>query len=591
MNLQLSVIERIKLNTKLIIGFSAGVIIALVIGLNAIQGLSSLQVEMEKMYENDLLGISYIKDANLNLIYMSRAMRHMLIAQEDATRDASLAAIKRAREKLMSDLAEARKRMYRTEVIERYASFEKDLTKALEGIEHAVGLIQREKMNSSVAAQFITSKDFGAIIAKADGGLHELTEIKVKSADLSLGLARAHAAETQRLALILLACGVVLAGLLGILVGLSIKRPNDRLRASVEQLAAGKVDEEIPHTDYPNEIGVMARAIAVLQGIYRQSNAQHWIKSHTAEISSALQQADDFRSLSQTAVSKIATVMGAGHGAFYVADGDGRYNLLASYGYRERKHLNSSFATGEGLVGQCVMEKAAIMLTAPKDYIRINSGLGEGPPACVIVQPIIHNERVLGVIEMASFQQFTDREKAVLDALQPVLATSMEILDRNLKTKELLAATQEQAERMEKQAAQLEEQQVEMEAQQAELLETENWFRSIIETAPDGMLVTDASGQILLTNPEVERIFGYEAGELIGGHIEQLVPERARGGHDSLRQQFMAEGHSRVMGAGPQLTGLRKDGKEVSVSITLSPLPPRGTRGKCVSVSVRKIET
>ena len=589
MNLQLSVIERIKLNTKLIIGFSAGVIIALVIGLNAIQGLSSLQAEMEKMYEDDLLGISYIKDANLNLIYMSRAMRHMLIAQDDATRDASLAAIKRAREKLMSDLVEARKRMYRTEVIERYAAFEKDLTKALEGIEHAVGLIQREKMNPSAAAQFITSKDFGAIIAKADGGLHELTEIKVKSADLSLGLARAHAAETQRLALILLACGVVLAGLLGILIGLSIKRPNDRLRASVEQLAAGKVDEEIPHTDYPNEIGVMARAIAVLQDIYRNSNAQHWIKSHTAEISSALQQADDFRSLSQMAVSKIATVMGAGHGAFYVADNDGRFNLLASYGYRERKHLNSSFATGEGLVGQCVMEKAPIMLTAPKDYIRINSGLGEGPPACIIVQPIIHNERVLGVIEMASFQQFSERENAVLEALQPVLATSMEILDRNLKTKELLAATQEQAERMEKQAAQMEEQQVEMEAQQAELLETENWFRSIIETAPDGMLVADASGQILLTNPELERIFGYAAGELIGGSIEQLVPKHARGGHSSLRQQFMAEGRSREMGASPTLTGLRKDGSEVPVSVTLSPLPPRGTRGKCVSVSVRRI--
>jgi PAS domain S-box-containing protein len=170
-----------------------------------------------------------------------------------------------------------------------------------------------------------------------------------------------------------------------------------------------------------------------------------------------------------------------------------------------------------------------------------------------------------------------------------VLAASMEILDRNLKTRELLAATQEQAERMEKQAAQLEEQQVEMEAQQAELLETENWFRSIIESAPDGMLVADAAGQILLTNPEAEKIFGYEPGELVGGQIEQLVPDRVRDRHPALRAQFMNEERARAMGAGPKLTGRRKDGSEVPVTITLSGLPPRGARGKCVSVSVRRI--
>ena len=584
----LNFVERLKLTTKLMIGFSAGILIALAIGLNSLSSLSKLEAEMETMYDNDLLGISRIKDANLNLIYMSRAMRHMLIAQDDATRDASLAAIKRSREKLMVDLAEARKRMYRPETIARYEIFQRDLNKALEGIEQAVNMIQREQSQPSVAAQFITSKEFGAMIAAADGGLHELTNLKEKAADAALGQARENAARTRIIALSLLAIGVVLTGGLGVLIGLSIQRPNDRLRQSVEDLADGKVDEAIPHADYPNEIGVMARAITVLQDIYRKSNVQHWVKSHVSEISAALQQAEDFRTLTQTAVSRIAPVMGAGHGAFYVLESDGRFNLLASYGYRERKTLNNSFTVGEGLVGQCVMEKAPIMLTAPQDYIRINSGLGEGPPACIMVQPIIHGDRVLGVVEMASFQQFNEREKAVLETLQPVLATSMEILDRNLKTRELLAATQEQAERMEKQAAQMEEQSVEMEAQQAELLETENWFRSIIESAPNGMLVADAAGQILLTNPMVEEIFGYGPGELVGSMIEQLVPERIRPGHPKLRETFMAASSIRAMSASPTLTGRRKDGSEVPLTITLAPLPPRGARGKCVSVSVRR---
>jgi PAS domain S-box-containing protein len=388
----------------------------------------------------------------------------------------------------------------------------------------------------------------------------------------------------------------MLAGLAAILVLATliarrgIIQPLHGLGEVVEKFGQKDFEHAVPGLDRLDEIGDLARSTEVMRAEAIKMETERWLKSHVSEISTSLQQAEDFLTLSQTAVSKIAPVMGAGHGAFYVLENDGRYNLRASYGYRERKHLNNSFAVGEGLVGQCVMEKAPIVLTAPKDYIRINSGLGEGLPASIIVQPIIHGERVLGVVEIASFQQFSEREIAVLDALQPILGTSMEILDRNLKTKELLASTQEQAERMEKQAAQLEEQQVEMEAQQAELLETENWFRSIIEAAPDGMLVADANGQILLCNPMVDTLLGYASGELIGGSVEQLVPVHARSGHSGLRAAFMAEGHARTMAASTRLSALCKDGSEIPVVITLSPLPPRGTRGKCVSVSMRKID-
>lgn len=589
MKAMLIAIERLRLNIKLMLGFSVGLLVAAVIGINSLASQAEMAAEVERLYDADLLGISHLKEANVSLIYMGRALRQAMIAQDDAARDKARAQVDAARISLQHELAETRKRIFRKDAMEKYEDFLRYFNKFNENVVHALNMLERERTNASEAAKFVGSAEFVNAVNAADNTIDAITRIKEEGAQETLENLRLRAAETRRSAILLLICGVALTLGLGVLIGLSIQRPNERLRHSVEALAAGKVDTPIPHTDYPNEIGIMARAIGVLQDIYRKADAQHWVKSHTAEIAAILQQSEDFRSLTQTAVSKIAPVLGAGHGAFYVLEGDGRYNLLASYGYRERKHLNNSFAMGEGLVGQCAMEKAAIMLTAPKDYIRINSGLGEGPPACIIVQPVIHGERVLGVIEMASFQQFGEREKAVLDALQPVLATSMEILDRNLRTRELLAATQEQAERMEKQAAQLEEQQVEMEAQQAELLETENWFRSIIEAAPDGMLVADAAGQILLANPAAEQIFGYLPGDLVGGQIEQLVPERARSGHAGLRQTFIAEGRQRAMGASPRLTGLRKDGGEVELAVTLCPLPPRGTRGKCVSVSIRAV--
>ncbi|BAE51735.1 MCP four helix bundle domain-containing protein [Paramagnetospirillum magneticum] len=558
----LNTVERLRLTTKLVIGFSAGILVALVIGLTSLSSLGEIEADMERMYETDLLGISHVKEANINLIYMGRAMRQMMIAQDDVTRDRARTQVMAARETLRAEMAEARKGFFRPETLAQDEKFTTNFSRFNENVEHALALIEREKANPSTAARFITSTDFMSVVNMADDDLTALSKIKERQSKATVEEARRKSDGAKRTAVLFLVLGAMLSAALGVLIGVSITGPNHRLSRSVEELAAGKVEASIPHADYPNEIGILARSIRVLQDIYRKADEQHWVKSHVAEIGAALQRADDFVTLTQDAVSRIAPVIGAGHGAFYVADGQGAYSLLASYGYRERKHLSNCFAEGEGLVGQCVVERATIVLTAPKDYIRIGSGLGEGPPACIMVLPVIHGERVLGVLEVASFQPFTAREQAVLEALMPILSASLEILDRNLRTRELLAASQEQAERMEKQAAQLEEQQVEMEAQQAELLETENWFRSIIEAAPDGMMVTDESGRILLVNPAAEALFGYDAGELVGGDIDAVVsPDRRM--------------------------GLRKDGARFPLVASSSPLPPRGTRGRCVSLTVR----
>jgi len=589
MNKMLTAIEKMSLTTKLIMGFALGLLVAAVIGMHSLANLRTLEAEMAQIYEVDLLGISHIKEANINLIYIGRALNQMMIAQDDETLSKARARLDLARTTLRNELTEARKNFHREETIARYEQFLKNFNKFDENVEHTLTLIAREKASPSSAAKFVTSADFTAAVNQADDDLTSLTKIKEKYSKATIESARQSAERARVVALLMLLIGTVLAIGLGMVIGNSIKRPNDRLRKSVEGLAGGDVATPIPHTDYRNEIGIMARAIEVLQGIYRRSNEQHWVKSLSAEIISELQQAEDFLALTQTAVSRVAPAVGAGHGAFYVADKEGCYNLLATYGCRERKQLNNCFRVGEGLVGQCVMEKSPIMLTTSKDYIRINSGLGDGSPACVMVLPVIHRDQVLGVLEMASFQQFSEREKNLLEALLPVLATSMEILDRNLRTRELLVATQEQAERMEKQAAQLEEQSVEMEAQQAELLETESWFRSIIETAPDGMLVVDGAGQILLANPKADELFGYATGELVGGQIEQLVPEQSRGSHPEQRKRFTAENRTRLMGEGPQIRGRRKDGSEFELFVTLSPLPSRGTRGNCVSVAMRAV--
>ena len=90
------------------------------------------------------------------------------------------------------------------------------------------------------------------------------------------------------------------------------------------------------------------------------------------------------------------------------------------------------------------------------------------------------------------------------------------------------------------------------------------------EFAPDALLATDTDGLILNANSRAERLFGYSAGELTGQPIEVLVPERFRGGHVHMRAMFTHSGGNREMDAGAELLGVRKDGTEFPVEISLS---------------------
>jgi len=118
-------------------------------------------------------------------------------------------------------------------------------------------------------------------------------------------------------------------------------------------------------------------------------------------------------------------------------------------------------------------------------------------------------------------------------------------------------------------------------------LEAVQSFRKLFETAPDGMMVIDASGRIVLTNPQVERLFGYAPDELAGQPIEMLLPARAREVHATHRGEFLAAPRTRLMGSGLALTALRRNGSEFPVEVALSPMEMEA--GMFVVASIRDI--
>jgi PAS domain S-box-containing protein len=121
------------------------------------------------------------------------------------------------------------------------------------------------------------------------------------------------------------------------------------------------------------------------------------------------------------------------------------------------------------------------------------------------------------------------------------------------------------------------------------LRETEEYFRGVLERAPDGILVVDADGRIGLSNAQCERLFGYTRDELIGQQVEILVPDAIRPQHPELRASFHREPTTRAMGAKSELHARRKDGTLFPVDIGLSPLPGGKGANIQVAVSIRDI--
>ena len=137
--------------------------------------------------------------------------------------------------------------------------------------------------------------------------------------------------------------------------------------------------------------------------------------------------------------------MDAQHGVFYVNEGNGEpdLKLLASYAYTERRHLANRFKAGEGLVGQCALERQPIVLTdVPGDYVQISSGFGEATPLSIVVLPVLFEGEVKAVIELASFHRFSDIQLTFLNQLTESIGIVLNTIAAMMRTEELLKQSQ-----------------------------------------------------------------------------------------------------------------------------------------------------
>ncbi|CAL9613529.1 HAMP domain-containing protein [Streptomyces sp. enrichment culture] len=290
-------------------------------------------------------------------------------------------------------------------------------------------------------------------------------------------------------------------------VATAVTRGDLNLKIDVD--ASGEISEL---QDYINKM------IANLRDTTIANKEQDWLKGNLARISGLMQGRRDLQDVASLIMSELTPVVSAQHGAFFLAmpladgqeqagaEGDPyELRMLGSYGY-SMGSMPTSFRPGEALVGTAAQEKRTILVeNAPSGYLKISSGLGEAPPAQVIVLPVLFEGQVLGVIELASFTPFTQIQKDFLNQIAEMIATSVNTISVNTKTEVLLSQSQELTEQLRERSAELEQRQKALQSSNAELEEKAE-------------LLAQQNRDIEVKNTEIE-----EARQVLEERAEQLA--------------------------------------------------------------------
>ncbi|WGV23901.1 response regulator [Halotia branconii] len=511
-----------KIGTKIGSGFAISLALLTTIGLISYQSTNEL-IETSRRESHTYEVLSELKDLNLELRNAETGQRGYIITGEQRYLEPYNVATKvldqkfQELKKLTADNSIQQSRLDRLQPLIR---------KRLAVMQAAISLRQNQGLE---AAQKIILTDEGKQL------MDEIQQIVEAMKDeenmlLQQRSQKAHAAAQRTINIIVFSIPLLflILALIGFILTRYISKPLRLFSEVAENIADGNLLVSLPNSDRQDEIGVLTRTfnqmIVNLRNTNQKNDDQNWLKSNLAEFTQILQGQRNLESVSRLILSNLAPLVGAQQGVFYVMDSvDNQpvFKLISSYAYQERKNLANQFRLGEGLVGQCALEKEKILLTeVPNDYIRISSGLGEALPLNIIVLPVLFENQVSAVIELASFQRFSQLHLAFLEQFTEIVGVFLNNIASSAQTQQLLqesvALTEElrlQQEELrqsnqllEQQAQELEESQLLLKQQQEELKQSNEELQQLNEELEEkAELLEVQNREVARKNQEVER--------------------------------------------------------------------------------------
>ena len=442
-------LEGLKINTKLALASGGLLLVVFVVGIQSIYSMRLQAAEIQRMYSEELLGVSHIKEANNQLLVVARALRQMALSPSLDARQIAQIELASARSQLQQELLECDKHFFRAEGKQLLKEIRAELILYMANVDRAQALIEQESsFHTSRISSFLLSSDNVKVFQTVDKLMDALVSHKESAAKQAAQDAAAFSASVEHWTLMLLVVGTACGVGFGLLVGASVRRPNERLRESVGRLAGGDFKITIPHQDFDNEIGAMAQSLQVLQTVAIEADVLRWVKTSLFELGSAVQAIEELGEFASVLMRQLTPLVGAQVGVLYALEGaDNQFRLAGGWGQSPGAALLSHFSLDDGLLGQCARDgKPLAIQQAAGSGLRIQSGLIESPACEVRIIPVLGNSGLtLAVIELASMAPSQPQHEALLKEVLPLIALNLEIIARNGIARSLLEQTQAQA--------------------------------------------------------------------------------------------------------------------------------------------------
>ena len=258
-----------------------------------------------------------------------------------------------------------------------------------------------------------------------------------------------------------------------------------------------------------------------------EEDQRRWTNEGLAKFGDILRQNNDnLTELADGVLSNLVHYIDANQGGIFIYNedepGNEFFQMIAAYAYNRKKFLQKEFVIGEGLVGTAALEKKTIYMTdVPQTYIQISSGTGEARPRCLLIVPLIIEDKVLGIIELASFNTLDTYKITFVETLGQSIASTLQSVRINIKTQQLLNRSQQQAEELAAQEEEMRQNMEELQATQEESSRKGSEMQSYIEALNTSAYVIeyDLDGMILNINNSFLELLNIEREDVVGTHF------------------------------------------------------------------------
>jgi GAF domain-containing protein len=275
-----------------------------------------------------------------------------------------------------------------------------------------------------------------------------------------------------------------------------------------QSIGRGEYDAEYKPS---SERDILGNALVEMRNnlakVAEEERIRTWINEGLVQFSEILKNSNEIKDLSEKIIASLVKYIKANQGALFIVEEDEKnkkediLEMSACYAWDiDKSYLQQTVYKGDGLVGQTWLEEATICLKdIPDGYVRITSGLGESNPNCILIVPLKTNDKVYGVVEIASFNIFKDHEINFVEKVAESIASAIANVKSNQKNQVLLEESRKSADRMKAQEEEMRQNmemlqttQEYMEQSQKESQEIENLFKSsfyLIETDKDFKMI------------------------------------------------------------------------------------------------------